>query len=297
MKKIQLMVVLILCLLIPLNSYCPPMKMDFTEHVVKLHETLKNLNEIFYIAYTIRELEGGHKYFKEGKPLKGASGEGGAYQFMPSTWKRLCMKFFNTHLKQTKDNQDVVAYRYIGSLLDKGYTIRQIAAVWNSGNPNSTAEGINKFGVPYSVPKYVKTFMSIYHKVKNQVIPGNLEPKIVANGNRVYYIYIINAKIINLKPDSHEYKQTLYSYQERESIGLRWNYPRSAFYSKEIPGKVLPILHSWWRFGSRETYGNAYRNNAIIRISGCPRGNIQFVSFKRNLRNNPKNSFGKSFYS
>jgi len=183
--------------LISIVSYCPSAVKDPVNRPA-LDEKLKISKEVYLVAYTLRELEGGHKYFKNGKPLPGASGEQGVYQFMPSTWRNLCRKFFGEILDKTKDNQDLVAYRYLETLLAK-YSLRQIASIWNSGKPNSTAEGINKWGVPYSVPKYIKKFMATYNKVKKEISFGNLEPIFVANVQKGLYIYIKYAKINNIK--------------------------------------------------------------------------------------------------
>lgn len=257
MKILKLIMVLSLTL-ISIISYCPPMGITWTF----LERKLEKAKEIHVIAYTLRELEGGHKYFKDGKPLPGASGEQGVYQFMPSTWNRLCKKFFNEILEKTKDNQDMVAYMYLESLLDKKYTIKQIASIWNSGNPNSNAEGINKYGVPYSVPKYKAKFMAIYNKVKKDINMGNLSPFFVANSKNGLYIYILmqNNKNINRHHHEDNFNQnkeitylgigepngTLLSYVFRFKEELQW-LQRIRHFSLFLPEKSFYLQPHWTR--------------------------------------------------
>jgi len=111
------------------------------------------------LALAIRQHESGGNY-----NAQGGSGENGAYQFMPSTWK----SWANTHLgnsnaEQTPQNQNKVAYMQIQSLKDKGYTPEQIASTWNSGGPSWEGKvGTNKYGVRYDVPSYVRNVMANY---------------------------------------------------------------------------------------------------------------------------------------
>lgn len=177
MKTIKI-ILLIGILLIPLIklSYCPTFnygefkqKIEITKKIEEFKERYKKVQKIHRIIHTIKVIEGNHTYFKEGKLLAGKSGEEGVYQFMPTTWKKLCKRFYGKTLKKTKENQDLIAYRYIEYLLDEDYNLRQIASIWNSGKPNSTAEGINPWGVPYSVPKYIENFLRVYNSYSKGV--------------------------------------------------------------------------------------------------------------------------------
>lgn len=91
-----------------------------------LDPTIKNL------ASAIKKQESGTS--SDPYNAKGASGEHGAYQFMPNTWKT----WAGTHLgdpnaPMTVENQNKVAYNQIKSWKDKGYNPAQIAAAWNAG--------------------------------------------------------------------------------------------------------------------------------------------------------------------
>ena len=115
--------------------------------------------EINSILLTIRMLESHNQY-----NAKGGSGEYGAYQFTPATWRMECKKRFKKVLS-IKDtiNQDDVAKAIIIDLINKGYSKEQIASHWNCGSKNFKGKiGVNKYGVSYNVPKYVKEFVKIY---------------------------------------------------------------------------------------------------------------------------------------
>jgi hypothetical protein len=99
------------------------------------------------MADAIRQVESGGDY-----EARGASGEYGAYQIMPATWKG-----WAGDLEQTPENQDKVVREKIGEWIKAGLTYEQIAAKWNSGSEKGwkNKKGVNKKGVPYDVPAYV----------------------------------------------------------------------------------------------------------------------------------------------
>lgn len=111
------------------------------------------------IANAIKQVESGGNY-----NAKGASGENGAYQFMPSTWESWSREYarealgVDTPLSMSKSNQDFVAEFKIQQWLDQGLTPQQIAAKWNSGSEVGWENkvGVNSKGVKYDVPGYVK---------------------------------------------------------------------------------------------------------------------------------------------
>lgn len=130
-----------------------------------LDPTIKNL------ASAIKRQESGGN--KDPYNAKGASGEHGAYQFMPDTWKG----WAKTHLgdsnaPMTMENQNKVAYNQIKSWKDKGYNPAQIAAAWNAGEGSlkedkwKTNVGTNSLGVKYDTPSYVKNVSKYYQERK-----------------------------------------------------------------------------------------------------------------------------------
>jgi hypothetical protein len=113
------------------------------------------------IANAIKQIESGGNY-----SAKGASGEYGAYQFMPATWQSWSKEYQKSigqtgfSLAQTPENQDKVAMFKIQQWLAQGLTPQQIAAKWNSGSEVGWENkiGVNKQGVAYNVPQYVNKF-------------------------------------------------------------------------------------------------------------------------------------------
>ena len=101
------------------------------------------------LANAIKTVESGGNY-----NAKGASGESGAYQFMPSTWKSWAQQYLgNANAPMTKENQDKVAIMRIQDLLDQGYSAQQVALIWNGGQP-VVKKGVNKYGVSYDSGAY-----------------------------------------------------------------------------------------------------------------------------------------------
>lgn len=101
------------------------------------------------IAEAIKQVESGGDY-----NAQGASGENGAYQFMPNTWKQWAKQWLgNENAPMTQANQDLVAQKQIQSWLDKGYTAEQVALMWNGGEPRRKS-GTNRFGVKYDSGAY-----------------------------------------------------------------------------------------------------------------------------------------------
>lgn len=111
---------------------------------------------------------------------KGASGESGAYQFMPDTWKGWSKEFLgHENAPMTVENQNKVAYERIKRWKDEGYNPAQIASLWNTGSkPNAYKEGfkgVNDQGVEYDVPAYVEKVSKNYREVIGGVSSPNVQ--------------------------------------------------------------------------------------------------------------------------
>ncbi len=101
------------------------------------------------IASAIKQVESGGDY-----TVRGGSGEFGAYQFMPSTWKSWAGKYLgNSNAPMTQSNQDKVAEMKIADLQRQGYNAREIALIWNGGEPK-VKKGVNKYGIAYDSGAY-----------------------------------------------------------------------------------------------------------------------------------------------
>jgi len=104
---------------------------------------------------------------------KGASGEVGAYQFMPSTWANYAGKYLgDSNALLSVENQNKVAYSFVNEKKNQGYSPAQIASMWNAGEgkPNAYKEnwvGVNAQGVSFDTPTYVKTVSEHYQNLSS----------------------------------------------------------------------------------------------------------------------------------
>jgi hypothetical protein len=115
---------------------------------------VSDTNKAQKVALAIKKTESGGNY-----QAKGASGEYGAYQFMPSTWSQWAKEFLgNANAPMTPENQDKVALAKIQSLINQGYNERQIALIWNGGTPVEK-KGVNSKGVAYDSGAYANKVM------------------------------------------------------------------------------------------------------------------------------------------
>jgi len=121
--------------------------------------------DVVNLAKAIRQQETGNN------PVKGASGElASRYQYMPSTWRSVASKYLGTpNAPLTLENENKATYLKIKDWKDAGYNPAQIASMWNSGSPNWEGKvGINKAGVKYDTPSYVKNVYNLYQKNKQE---------------------------------------------------------------------------------------------------------------------------------
>jgi len=123
-----------------------------------------------YVALTraMKQVESGGDY-----QARGASGEFGAYQYMPATWKNYAGKYLgNSGADISPQNQDKVAYSFVEEKAKQGATPAQIVSMWNAGEgrPNAYQNnvGVNSQGVRYDTPAHVKKVLTAY----SQIIPN-----------------------------------------------------------------------------------------------------------------------------
>lgn len=116
------------------------------------------------LAQSIRAVESNGNFAAKGK-----SGEYGAYQFMPETWKAWAGKYLGDSNADitNPENQNKVAYAKIKDLKDQGYTPEQVASIWNSGKPDYAGNvGVNSKGVAFDTPKYVASVIDKFQQLK-----------------------------------------------------------------------------------------------------------------------------------
>jgi hypothetical protein len=108
------------------------------------------------LADAIKTKESGGNYH-----AKGASGEYGAYQFMPSTYNALSKKCLGSIVPPTPVNQDKIVHCTIQELLEDNRTPKEIIQWWNSGSFTRCSKGVNKFNIHYDCPAYVQSVLAL----------------------------------------------------------------------------------------------------------------------------------------
>ena len=135
--------------------------------------------QVVAMAKAIRQNESNANYTE-----KGASGEYGAYQWMPATWAADSLKYLGQAIpfgQATPAEQDEVAYKKIADWKAAGYGPAQIASMWNAGGENPEAyqtgqAGTNSAGVGYDTPAYAKKVTNSYQKFISQTGSTNGGP-------------------------------------------------------------------------------------------------------------------------
>lgn len=103
------------------------------------------------------------------------------FQFTPETWKGYAKEITKQKdLPITPETEAAVVHAKITKWLDEGYNPQQIASMWNAGpgKPNAYLEnhkGVNKYGVAYDTPGYVKQvekYMNQFQKEVPQSTPN-----------------------------------------------------------------------------------------------------------------------------
>lgn|GEM_PF-3733072 len=122
--------------------------------------------EVDRILAAMKEVESGGDY-----SAMAPDGGKGAYQFMPDTWKRMSTQFARINgfgdkpLPMTPENEEAVAKWSVEEMVSKGYNVKQIAAIWNSGGPTwEGKKGVNSAGVPYDVEVHVGKVQAAYDR-------------------------------------------------------------------------------------------------------------------------------------
>ncbi len=128
--------------------------------------------QIVNLAKALRQTESGGNF-----AAKGASGEYGAYQFLPSTWDATAPKYgVRAPLDQaTPEQQNEVAYKQLADWKKEhpDWNVGNFASAWNAGpgKPSAYLEnnvGTNSSGVKYDTPTYAKKVAQAYQQYKSQ---------------------------------------------------------------------------------------------------------------------------------
>jgi hypothetical protein len=115
------------------------------------------------VADAISQVESG------GKQVKGASGEFGAFQFMPATWETISKQVAGQVIPQTPENERAVAEGKIAQLLAQGNTPEEVALIWNTSLGGAekpfVRKGVNSKGVAYDSGAYAKKVVNTLNKL------------------------------------------------------------------------------------------------------------------------------------
>lgn len=156
-------------------------------------------SSIVALTKAIGKSESSGNYAAQGK-----SGEYGAYQYTKPTWEADSQKYLGqvVPLEQaTPAQQDEVAYKKVSDLGKQGYNPAQIASIWNSGKPQWEGNvGVNKYGVKYDTPAYVKNVAKAYEaELNNQSsvtnLPAGQQPAVEFKPNYPTPVLDANSKI------------------------------------------------------------------------------------------------------
>lgn len=152
----------LLFFLCSLHLFAPTYNNEITHNRIYLYAWAEREMKVRKILQTIRIIESSDNY-----QAKGGSGEYGAYQYLLSTWKAESKRHFGFEANiESPEWQDMVSEMKVKRLIDQGYSIREIASIWNSGRPTYEGrKGINRHGVRYNVPKYVEKFNQIFYSL------------------------------------------------------------------------------------------------------------------------------------
>lgn len=109
------------------------------------------------LMHGIKTQEGAISGGKTNYNLQGKSGETGAYQWLPDTWKKDAQQYIgDASAEMTPENQNKVAYNKLKALKDQGKNPQEILSLWNSGRTNPTGNsGVNSQGQSFDTPSYV----------------------------------------------------------------------------------------------------------------------------------------------
>lgn len=94
------------------------------------------------------------------RDIKGASGEIGRAQWLPSTYKMMSTKYIGYVTELTETNEVYILSSWVEEMMNKGYNDYQIAIRHNRPD-GKEVKGINKFGVKYDSGAYATSVMAI----------------------------------------------------------------------------------------------------------------------------------------
>jgi len=96
--------------------------------------------------------------------LKGRSGEKGCLQYLASTWAAHSKEILGEVRDMSPEVERYVAVKMVQKWLDQGYTMRDVAQIWNSGRAGKCRKGTNRLGVEYDSCAYEERVLAQLNK-------------------------------------------------------------------------------------------------------------------------------------
>ena len=96
---------------------------------------------------------------------RGKSGEGGCFQFMPTTWAGWSKRVIGYVAEQTPVNERYVALHKIQFHINQGHSDADIFLIWNQGNAGPCKAGVNSHGVEYDSCHYRDTGLALLAQI------------------------------------------------------------------------------------------------------------------------------------
>lgn len=139
------------------------------------------------------------------------------FQFTPDTWKKDAQEVLgDSNAQMTPDNETEVVTSKVSQWIDKGYTAKQIASMWNAGigEPNAytgkfsdgtSSKGVNKkYNVNFDVSKYANDVANyakkFYQEDLSKQITTQTSPTLLESKNNIPQTSSQNGLIGGLTP-------------------------------------------------------------------------------------------------
>lgn len=91
--------------------------------------------------------------------VPGKSGERGCLQYLTATYNLHSQIILGYIAPRTQVNEEYIATKMVQRWLDRGYTAKEIALIWNGGQP-VIKRGVNAHGQEYDTGAYATTVLA-----------------------------------------------------------------------------------------------------------------------------------------
>lgn len=97
--------------------------------------------------------------------MAGASGEGGCWQYMKSTWDSHVVEVYGVWKpRDSYERERYVVTKMVEKWVDQGMNASQIALRWNAGGATQCSRGVNRHGVKYDSCAHIDKVLAYLHR-------------------------------------------------------------------------------------------------------------------------------------